>query len=117
MEHHVGISDLGNGGKVEDDGKQKDEACDGEIDPLDVLDCICIVADLLKKDVGAQNRSNDGAYSIERLSEVDADLRVPWWAAHCLVSAGLGRERIREAGAYQQDRDLQPSLVILTHCR
>lgn len=85
LEHHVGIGNLGNGGEVEDDSQQEDEACNGQVHPLDILQGSSIVSHVLEEGVRAQDRSNDGADGIERLSEVDTDLRVAWGTADYVV--------------------------------
>lgn len=81
--------------QVEHDGKQEDEACNSQIDPLHILQCPLVVTDVIEDGV----RSDDWCYDrantkqrqsipmatvtffiqhspIERLREVDTDFRV-----------------------------------------
>jgi hypothetical protein len=45
--------------QVEHDGKQEDEACNGQIDPLHILQRTLIVADMVEDSIA----SNDGRYN------------------------------------------------------
>jgi hypothetical protein len=83
--------------QVEHDGKQKDEACDSQIDPLHILQRTLVVANMIEDGIRSNDRRYDSTDTknevseklkkrtmvsivqhspIERLREVDTDLRV-----------------------------------------
>jgi hypothetical protein len=75
-------------------GKDENENRDSQIHPLDILQRGYAVLRLLKEGIASENRTDDGANSIKRLSEVDANLGIPWrtvdgkiWICRCLQAS------------------------------
>jgi hypothetical protein len=62
--------------QVEHDGKQKDEACDSQIDPLHILQRTLVVANMIEDGI----RSNDRRYdSTDTKNEVSEKLKKERW--------------------------------------
>jgi hypothetical protein len=93
LEGHVGVRDLGDSRKEEDDAQEADEAGDGEVHPLDVLQGALIIEG--EEDVGTQYRSNDCTDAVEGLRDVDAEFGVPRRTADC--TSGQQRDLDRAA--------------------
>lgn len=80
--------------QVEHNGQKEYETSDGQVDPLRILKRLCIVADMVEDHVGSDHRRQHSANPIERLREIDTDLRVPRrtadgniWVRRCLQGA------------------------------
>lgn len=81
LEGHVCIRDLGNVRHEKDEGEDENEDRDREVDPLHVLQRLCVVE--VEEDVGAQDGGHDRADAIEGLGDVDSDFGILGRAADC----------------------------------
>lgn len=62
--------------QVKDDGQQEHEAGNSQIDPLDVLERLLVVADMIENDERSNDGGNDCSNAVERLREVNPDFAV-----------------------------------------
>lgn len=76
----TGISNFWDPRKEEEEGEEEHEDRNSEVDPLDVLDGALIAK--VEENVGTEDGGDNTADTIEGLRNVDADLRIPWWAAN-----------------------------------
>lgn len=100
LEGHVRIRDLGYVRDEENEGKDEDEDRDGEVDPLHILQRLCVVE--VKKDIRPQDGSHDRADAIEGLGEVDSDLGILGRATNCNeIGSALGPLLLATGGGCQ----------------
>lgn len=92
LELHIGVGDFRDRRKVKDDGKDEDEDGNGKINPLHILQRIFACTSVLEEDVGAKDRCDHSADSIEGLRDVDTHLTVPRRTANGNVRVGSGFE-------------------------
>lgn len=83
LQLHIRICYFGNGAHDEDTRKQENKDGDGEVDPLYAFKGIHAVRGIREEDVGAEDGTDDGAYCVEALGDVDADFSEVGWAADC----------------------------------
>ena len=76
LELHIGIGDLRNGREQEDGGEREAKASNGEVNPLHVLQRLLALSYANEDDIGAKDWSNNGPDTIERLGDVDPELRI-----------------------------------------
>jgi hypothetical protein len=61
--------------------QEKDEASYGEVNPLDITNCLYVVFSLEEEDIGTQYRSNHGTDPIESLRHIDTHFGISRRAA------------------------------------
>lgn len=70
LKSHVGICDFWDWREEEDDGKEGDEASNTDVCPLDLAEILGV----LEEHSGGEQRSDDGANSLERLRQLKTEL-------------------------------------------
>ena len=90
---HVGVGNLGNRSKVEDNCQDTDEASNTKVDPLNSLERLSISTNVLEDDLSGEDGSNDGADSLNGLRKLKTELGVLGrtadsnvWVGRCLKS-------------------------------
>jgi hypothetical protein len=100
LEGHIRVGHLGYVAEIEDAGQQEDEARDGQVHPLHVLQGAVVVEG--EEDVRPQHGRDDGADAVEGLRDVDAHLGELWRAADGDVRV---RRRLEAAEPVPYDED------------
>lgn len=95
---HVGVGDLRDGSEVENNSQDTDEDGDTKVNPLDGLERLAVLTDILEDNEGSKNGSNDGADSLERLRKLETELSPLRRTADSNVGVGRGLES-RQTGA------------------
>ena len=88
---HVGVGNLRDRSEVEDDSQDTDEGSNTKVNPLDGLKRLSISTNVLEDDLGSEDRSNDGADSLNGLGQLKTELGVlgrtadgDVWVGRCL---------------------------------
>jgi hypothetical protein len=102
LERHIRVCDLRNGAEVKHARQQEHKTRNGQINPLHVLQGLCIICRLEEEHVATQDRRNDRSDAIEGLREVDTEFGVAWWTADSNIGVCGGFET---AEAVADDKD------------
>ena len=102
LELHVCIGNLRDSREEEESGEREAKASNGKVNPLHILQRFLALAYADKDDIGAEDWSNNCADSVERLGNVDSELRIPGRSTDGDVGVG---SRLERAEAVADDED------------